>query len=149
MSVTSVRRTLAFALVPLALAAPASARADATEASVLHAMNALRAANHLPRLHSSRGLARAADAQSAHVLRTRVMSHGAFSRRVRHYVHSRRVGENLAWMNRCDAGQVVRMWLNSAQHRRIMLARGFRRVGVGRRSTAAICVVTADFASAH
>jgi uncharacterized protein YkwD len=83
------------------------------------------------------------------VIRTRVLSHGAFSQRLRHYVHFRTVGENIAWLGRCDAAQVVQMWLNSPAHRQIMLSRGFRRVGVGRRSTSSVCVVTADFASAH
>ena len=149
MSVMFARRLLLPALLVAALVVPTCARADATESSIVRAMNAVRSANGLPRLHSSRGLQRAADAQSAHMLRTRTISHGAFSRRVRRYVHSRSVGENLAWMSRCNASQVVQMWLNSAQHRQIMLSGAFRRVGVGRRSGAGLCVVTADFASAH
>jgi uncharacterized protein YkwD len=154
MSVTPVRSVLLPALVIALLAVPASAeasaRTDATEAAIMRGMNSLRAAYHVPRLHLSHALSRAADAQSAHLLRTRVFSHGAaFSHRMRRYVHSRHVGENLAWLGRCDASQVVQMWLNSAAHRRIMLERGFRRVGVGRRSSAGTCYVTADFASAH
>jgi uncharacterized protein YkwD len=40
------------------------------------------------------------------------------------------------------------MWLNSAPHRRIMLSRSFKRIGVGR-SGSRKCFVTADFASAR
>jgi uncharacterized protein YkwD len=58
------------------------------------------------------------------------------------------VGENLAWMDGCNATAVVNMWLNSAPHRKIMLSRSFRRIGVGR-SGSRKCFVTADFASAR
>lgn len=129
-------------------AASASTRRDRTEAAIVHAMNQLRTSYALPALRTSRGLARAADAHSASMARRRTMSHGAFALRVRRYVHTRRVGENLAWMPGCDATAIVRMWLNSADHRRIMLAPGFRRVGVGRRAASSVCFVTADFASA-
>lgn len=148
-SVTYVRRWLAPALVTAVLVLPAGARADSTERSIVHAMNAVRAANHLPVLRSSSRLARAADAHSASMLRSRVLTHGSFSRRLRRYVHSRKVGENLAWMSRCDASAIVQMWLNSAAHRAIMLSPSFRRVGVGKRSGSGMCMVTADFASAH
>ncbi len=82
------------------------------------------------------------------MLRHNVMSHGAFSSRVRHYVHVRRAGENLAWMSRCDAQAIVDMWMRSAEHRKVMLTSSFRRVGVGRRSSSSVCFVTADFATA-
>jgi uncharacterized protein YkwD len=136
---------VAVSVVPAA--ASASPRLDPTEAAILHAMNNLRASHHLPRLSSNPALARAADSHSAQMLRHRALSHGAFAARLRHYTHSREVGETLAWMTRCSAGQVVSMWLHSAEHRRIMLSRQFRRVGVGRRSGSGMCMVTADFAS--
>jgi uncharacterized protein YkwD len=82
------------------------------------------------------------------MLRSNTLSHGAMGQRVRHYVHARGVGENLAWMSRCNAAQVVQMWLNSAAHRRVMLSPAFRRVGVARRSKSAQCFVTADFGTA-
>jgi uncharacterized protein YkwD len=148
MSVIHGRRLLLPALVCAVFAVPASAHAS-TESSIVHAMNSVRAANHLPVLHTSAGLHRAAAAQSAHVARTHVLSHGSFSRRLRHYTHSRTVGENLAWLSSCDASQVVQLWLHSAAHRAIMLSPSFRRVGVGKRSGSGMCIVTADFASAH
>jgi uncharacterized protein YkwD len=73
MSVTFVRRALLPALLAAVFVLPASAHAssgtDATEASIVRAMNSVRAANHLPQLHFNRGLSRAADAQSRHVIR--------------------------------------------------------------------------------
>jgi uncharacterized protein YkwD len=154
MSVTAMRRLViaAFMLVCAALPSTASAmssRQDATEGGIVRAMNHYRAQYGLPALHTNRGLHRAAAAHSGSMLRSNVMSHGAFGARVRHYVHAQRVGENLAWMDKCDAAAIVRMWIHSAEHRKVMLTPGFRRVGVGRRSSPSVCFVTADFGSAN
>ena len=77
------------------------------------------------------------------------LAHGDTGRRVRRYVRSRRVGENLAYMSGCRARTVVQMWMNSAGHRQIMLSRGFHRVGVAKRNASSTCFVTADFASSR
>jgi uncharacterized protein YkwD len=134
------------------LGAPSSAfaasRHDSTEASIIRSMNDVRAGYGLPRLRTNRGLARAADAHSATMQRSNRLGHGAFSRRIRRYVRTRGVGENLAWMSDCDANAIVQMWLNSAPHRRVMLSKSFRRIGVGRRGSRK-CFVTADFATAR
>jgi uncharacterized protein YkwD len=50
-----------------------------------------------------------------------------------------------------SASRVVQMWMASPGHRAVILTRGFRRIGIGRRSgalgsTRAI-VYTADFSS--
>jgi uncharacterized protein YkwD len=152
MSVTSVRRALLAALLIACLGAPSSAfassRHDSTESSIIRAMNSVRASYGVPALRTSRGLARAADAHSATMQRSNSLGHGAFSRRIRRYVHTKRVGENLAWMSGCDANAIVQMWLNSAPHRRVMLSKSFRRIGVGRRGSRK-CFVTADFAAAR
>ena len=151
MSVTSVRRVVLAALLVLCLGAPVSASAstrhDATEAGIIRALNNVRASHGLPRLHISRGLARAADAHSASMQRTNRVGHGDYGRRVRRYVRSRKVGENIAWMAGCSAQGIVQMWLNSSAHRHVMLSSTFRRVGVGRRGSRK-CFVTADFATA-
>jgi uncharacterized protein YkwD len=150
MSVTSVRRAALAALLVACVIAPRASAAshDATEASIIRALNNARASHGLPRLHASRGLARAAGAHSRTMRRTNRIGHGDVARRVRRYVRSRKIGENLAWMDGCNATSVVNMWLNSAPHRKIMLSRSFRRIGVGR-SGSRRCFVTADFASAR
>jgi uncharacterized protein YkwD len=149
-AVHAVRRALLAASILCVLfpCAASAATHDSTEASIVRAINAVRARAGVAALHRSRGLARAADAHSAAMLRTNTLSHGAMGQRVRHYVHARGVGENLAWLTRCNAAQVVRMWLNSAAHRRVMLSPSFRRVGVAARSTSTACFVTADFGTA-
>ena len=154
MSVTALRRGLAAACCLLICAlmpstAAASARHNQLETGVVKAINHVRSANGLPRLSASFGLARAADAHSASMLRRNTMSHGAFSSRVRRYVHVRRVGENLAWMSRCSANAIVNMWMNSPSHRKVLLTRSFTRVGVGQRASSRVCFVTADFGSAR
>ena len=83
----------------------------------------------------NRRLARAADVHSRSMLRADFFSHGAFSQRVRRFA-PRRIGETIAMRSRCSARGFVRMWLNSAPHRAVLLSRGFRRVGVGRRRAA-------------
>ena len=152
MSVTSVRRLSLAVLLICCLLVPArasaSARHDATEASIIRALNNALASYGLPRLRSTRALSRAADAHSRAMRRSNTIGHGDYSRRIRRYVRSRKVGENLAWMSGCNAGAIVNMWMNSAPHRKVMLSKSFRRIGVGR-SGARKCFVTADFASAR
>lgn len=117
MSVTALRRRLAAACCLLVCAlvpstASASAGHNRLESQIVRAINSVRASYRLPALRSSSGLARAADAHSASMLRRNVLSHGSFASRVRRYVRVRRVGENLAWMSRCNANAIVQMWLN-------------------------------------
>ena len=155
-TVACVLCTLSTLLVlTFAAAAPAaqaaSSRVDTGERAVVRAINRARAAHGLRALRSHRRLARAADAHTRSMLRSNFFSHGAFSARVRRYVSFRRIGETIAMTSRCSARKVVRMWLNSAPHRAVLLSRGFRRIGVGRRKgrlgATRGCVVTADFAS--
>jgi uncharacterized protein YkwD len=144
---TVLRGLLAAWLVSLAVF-PAAASARGGN-SILRAMNSVRARHHLPALAASPALARAASDHSYAMARSGVMTHGAFAARINHYVRSRVVGENLAWASRCGARTIVRMWLNSAPHRHILLLRGFRRAGVGVSRGSHFCYVTADFASAR
>jgi uncharacterized protein YkwD len=152
MSVTAMRRLSLAVLLICCLAVPsraaAASRHDATEARIIRALNHTRASHGLPRLRAISALGRAADAHSRAMRRANTGGHGDYSRRIRRYVRSRKVGENLAWMARCDATSIVRMWMNSAPHRKVMLSKSFRRIGVGR-SGSRKCFVTADFASAR
>lgn len=130
--------------------AHASARTDRLEAGIVRAMNDFRASHGLPKLRTQRGFARAADVHSAKMLRENRMAHDQYGKRVRRYVRRvARVGENLAWMNRCDPKAIVQMWAKSSNHRHVMLSRSFRRVGVAQRATSKICFVTADFGTAR
>jgi uncharacterized protein YkwD len=152
MSAVHARRAL-LAVIVGCLCAPvpaaASARHDRTEAEIIRTLNRVRAAHGVPHLHASRAIARAADAHSAQMARTRRAGHGDYGRRVRRHTSARRVGELIAWQRRCDAARIVAAWMRSGTHRRVVLSRSFRRVGVARRTSGGLCFVTADLATAR
>ena len=177
MKVTRLRLALIGAVVAVAvLAAPAGAgngsdgtRALASRAALEHSIvgeiNALRASRGLPRLSVSKPLALAARSHSRDMALTGYFSHTsrngqAFDQRVRHYYGSRgyrtwRAGENLLWASpEVDADRAVQMWIDSPAHKRILLTRGYREIGLsavhmvaGRGSYAGmeVTIVTADF----
>ena len=133
-------------------------RLSGFERQVIRQINDTRAQYGLPQLRSSRGLNRAADGHSSDMLRSDFFDHPSsdgtpFDRRVRRFEDARMVGETLAAIpqRRGGASEVVRLWLNSAVHREIILDAGFRRIGVARRwgtlGADENAVVTADFAS--
>src|SRR5690349_18338572 len=109
--VTVLRGLLVAWLVSLAVA-PAGASARTTTGSIMAAVNSARVRHHLPRVHASRGLARAAASWSAQMAATGSMSHGAFQARISRYVRSGAVGETLAYaVGGCGGRMIVRMWL--------------------------------------
>lgn len=127
--------------------------------AVVRSVNSVRARHRLPALRLQSRLARAASAHSADQLRSGRPSHHSadgtpFDQRLRRYSRARRIGETIVWL---AAGQpvrartIVRMWLASPSHRRVLLDRGFRRIGVGTRSGRVggrvTTIVTADFAT--
>lgn len=139
-------------------AVAAGPRLSRTELSVVRSIDARRAARGLHALRPSRALSRAADYHSHEMLASDYFAHSSadgasFASRLRHFTRARRLGEDLAWLTRCGHGaarRVVGMWMRSPVHRAVLLARGFRRVGVGIRTgrlgSRHACVVTADFA---
>jgi len=143
--------TLLFFVSAAPAAQAASSRFDRGERGIVRAINRARHHEGLPKLRMTKRLARAADVHSRNMLRADYFAHGAFVQRVRHFASFRRVGETLAMSTRCSSRRFVQMWLHSAPHRRVLLSRRYRRVGVGRRvgrlGSRVACLVTADFAS--
>lgn len=155
----------------LGLGAPTAAEArkyasgmDRTERKVMRSINRARASHGLGRLHRSRSLSRSADYHTRDMLRGNFFGHGSsngtpFDARVRRFSRRRaRIGENIAWVShqaneRGIAQRIVSMWLRSPGHRAMMLAPGFRAIGVSRRAgnlgSVHALVFTADFASAR
>lgn len=137
-----------------ALAAPAPARPTAAEASVIRAVNQVRAQHGLRRLTVDLRLERAARAHSRRMIRSGSFAHGNVQRRLAAVgVRGRIYGENLAWGvgSTARASAVVRMWLASPSHRANLLRPGFRRIGLGRAVGTfgghhGAAVVTANFA---
>lgn len=142
-----------------ATAVAAGARLDSTERKVIRLVNQIRARRGLRRLKVSPALATAAGVHSGDMVARDFFSHvssdgTSMATRVHSYTGARWVGENLAIVTRrrrADAQRVVRMWMNSPGHRKVLLARSSRRIGVGkctgRFGTVPAAVFTADFAS--
>lgn len=150
----------------------------AFQRAVLRSVNSVRAHHRLPPLRSQSRPTRAASAHSADQLRSGRPSHRSADgttaqQRLRRYSPARKTGETIAWLTAEEPDMVatiVGMWLASPSHRRVLMDRRFRRLGVGVRSgvvrngvTTAVTadgdttvvmadvvttVVTADFASA-
>jgi uncharacterized protein YkwD len=141
------------------------AAVDSFERGVLAEMNAVRRTRGLRPLRLSYGLSHAAALQSRAITETGVFAHEqpgrpSFLRRLkRNYPQRGRrtwtVGENIAALTPpLAAREIVGMWLGSPSHRRTLLSRSWRDVGIGAITASAapgvfggdpITVVTADF----
>jgi uncharacterized protein YkwD len=149
-----------------ASAAPSDVRAvDSLERSILAEVNALRRAHGLAPVRGSAALARAANGHSRAMARLGFFGHTSrdgtiFWKRIARSYSSRgydywTVGENLLWSSsELDGARVVRMWLNSRPHRKILLSRLWREAGISAVHTSAApgdfgggeaTIVTADF----
>jgi uncharacterized protein YkwD len=146
------------AVLALAPAASAGPRLTATERAVIHRLNEARAQQGLAALRPARGLSRAADRHSRDMLARDFFDHPSsdgtpFDTRVRRFAKASMVGETLASLpdRRGGAATVVRIWMQSAAHRAIVLDPRLTRVGIGKRwgrlGGNRTAVVTADFAS--
>jgi uncharacterized protein YkwD len=111
-----------------------SATLSQSESSLLSVMNEARIAHGLAPLRMDSRLERAARQHSSKMLRSGILFHGAFAKRIRRTgVRAPRVGENLAWGagRLSSARAIVRAWLASPEHRANLLRPGYRTVGVG------------------
>ena len=139
-----------FAAVPASFAAHRST----TSLGLLQAVNAARKAYGLRPLRLDSTLTEAARAHTSDMLRRDYFAHGNFpGRMAAFHVGGHTAGENLAWGSGSygRAGEVVREWLASPEHRANLLAAAFSRIGIGLArgtflGTGDATVVTADFA---
>lgn len=129
-------------LPAVAAAPPAGANGSAAgEGPFAHAMlrelNRMRAAYHLPPLREDPRMDRTAAGHSRDMARHGYFAHGAWPTRVKAAAGSARsIGEVIGWRvqssPRSEAQAMVREWLGSPPHRRVLLDGNFRRVGIGR-----------------
>lgn len=144
--------------IALALPAPASAATCANadllpgasniagvKKATLCLLNEQRSARGLPRLTSNGQLGKAAQSFSASMVRQRFFDHvspsgSTLDSRVRRgtsylrgSVRSWSLGENIAWgaSDRATPRKIVRSWMRSPGHRRNILDRRFRHIGIG------------------
>ena len=165
-SLVAILAAAAALAVPATAAAPSDVRAvDSLERSILAGVNAVRRAHGLAPVRRSAALARAADGHSRAMATLGFFSHDSrdgtvFWKRIARSYSSRgydywTVGENLLWSSSgLDGARVVRIWLNSPPHRRVLLNRLWREAGISAVHTSAApgefgggeaTVVTADF----
>lgn len=125
------------ALLPATPPAQAGAAAGPFARAMLRELNRMRAAHHLPALREDRSMDRGAAGHSRDMARHGYFAHGAWPGRVMAAAGSARsIGEVIGCRVTSDPGSearaMVREWLGSPPHRRVLLDGAFRRVGVGR-----------------
>jgi uncharacterized protein YkwD len=145
----------AYALPPV----PATAAQTSVEAAIVREINHVRRAHGLRGVRVSSGLARVAEAHSRKMLSRDVLTHSSldgssFGSRLGRAGQRRRYGETLAWApdgSGTSARVLVRLWMNSAPHRAVLMDGALRRVGIGRVHGAMGgqrgAAITADFSS--
>jgi uncharacterized protein YkwD len=119
--------------------APASRAASATAAAadVLSAINDARQVRGIRPLRVASGLTRAARAHAKAMATNGFFSHSSRDgtspgTRIRRFYDGSLVGETLLWRSpTVSAEQALQMWLDSASHRKVLMSRSFREVGIG------------------
>ena len=180
LGVERVRATVAVLALAAALAAVPVAAATGSQRSpgravvtalpalngqIVAKINAVRAAHGLPPLKAAPGLGAAARLHTGEMARTGRFQHespdgSAFWKRVLKFYRrvgyrSWSVGETLVWESpSADAAQVVSEWMDSPEHRAILMSRDWHEIGVsavqdsaapGDFKGMAATIVTADF----
>ena len=156
---TSLLVLALFLLIPSVAGARSGASyRSSTERTVFNLLNDIRREHQLPQFTFSAALRKSARAHSADMLARQYFEHNApgetFDQRIRKYLNSSLVGENIAWgtgRHATPAG-LVKLWMNSPPHRRIILMKGLRRVGLGVAigkfaGSPGAAMATADFAA--
>jgi uncharacterized protein YkwD len=147
---------------------PTAANLSTAKQATLCLLNAERTARGMPRLTSNAQLGKAAQGYSANMVRQQFFDHTSpagvsLHTRVRRgttylrgNLRSWSLGENIGWGSGelATPTQIVRSWMNSSGHRRNILDRRFRHIGIGVASGAPDDVVdpsaatyTTDFGS--
>jgi uncharacterized protein YkwD len=167
LDITGMRRTIfttlflfaALALAPaLSQAAHTTSYAAASESRVLVLLNDIRQEHGLAALTPSSALRGAAREHSSDMLDHGYFRHDSptqtFGSRIRHYVASPLVGENIAWGTGSygTPDGLVSLWMHSPEHRRIILMASLHRVGLGIatgtfKGVPGAVMATADFAA--
>ena len=108
-----------------------------TEQTVFQLLNDIRREHKLPAFRFSIALRSAAREHSADMLAHHYFEHNSpsetFDHRIRRHLDSSLVGENIAWGTgryATPAG-IVKLWMNSPEHKHIILMRGLHRIGLG------------------
>ncbi|MDX6596380.1 MAG: hypothetical protein QOE87_267 [Gaiellales bacterium] len=139
-------------------AAGKASYSSSTERGVLVLLNDIRHAHGLSAFVASTALHGAAREHSSDMLKRGYFEHDgpseSFDKRIRRFLKSPLVGENIAWGTGSygSAEGIVGLWMHSPAHRRIILMPTLRRVGLGVatgsfQGNQGAVMATADFAS--
>lgn len=129
-----------------------------TESQVLVLLNGIRHEHGLSSLTGSIALRNAARSHSSDMLKRGYFEHNSpretFDKRIRRYLKSPLVGENIAWGTGSygTAEGIVKLWMHSPAHRHIILMSSLHRVGLGIatgsfKGAQGAVMTTADFSS--
>ena len=150
---------VALASVPVALAKVPRSTHTSPEQKVLELINKQRARHGLKPLRSSGGLITVARRHSRDMVHRNYFSHRSKSGtdpsdRIASAGGRGAIGEDLAWGTGSYASPsaIVKLWMNSPPHRRVLLAKDLRYVGIGRatgkfQGYSGAAVFTADFSA--
>ncbi len=139
-------------------AAGNSSFSSSSEGRVLGLLNEIRHAHGLSTLQGNLSLRKAARAHSADMIARDYFEHDgpneSFDKRIRRFLKSPLVGENIAWGTGLYGSPegIVKLWMNSPPHRKIILMPAMRRVGLGVatgtfQGNPGAVMATADFSS--
>jgi uncharacterized protein YkwD len=125
-----VRTVALLVALASALALPAGASANSKTIRMLQAVNSVRAQNGLPKLHYSRSLAHSAHSYSRQMMRSGYFGHASRIHASRRF---RTLGEIIEYRRggRPAVGGTLRDWLNSPEHRSIIMSHSFSSAGAG------------------
>ena len=110
---------------------------SSTERVVFKLLNEIRREHKLPPFTFSAALRKSAREHSSDMLARQYFEHNApnetFDHRIRRFLNSSLVGENIAWGTGRYAtpSGLVNLWMHSPKHRDIILMKSLRRVGLG------------------
>ena len=150
---------VALACVPaVGQAAGKASYSSSSESRVLALLNDIRKDHGLSKLQASVALRNAARSHSADMLKRGYFEHDgpneSFDKRIRRFLKSPLVGENIAWgTGRYGSPEgIVSLWMHSPTHRKIILMPSLHRVGLGVaigsfQGNAGAVMATADFSS--
>jgi uncharacterized protein YkwD len=145
--------------VPALPPVTATAAQTSAERAIVREINRVRRAHGLRGVHVTTGLSRVAKSHSRKMLKANLLTHSSldgssFGTRLARAGHHRRYGETLAWApngSGTTARVLVRLWMNSAPHRAVLMDGTLRRIGVGRvygaMGAQPGAAITADFSS--
>jgi uncharacterized protein YkwD len=117
-------------LIVAAMVLPTAAAASTAQQDAIHQLNQIRQANGLAQLRASESLHRSSSRYARHMIAADYFGHAS---RIAASSAFGRVGETLelhsGW--KPDAAQTINEWMNSPEHRAVLLSATYRYVGMG------------------